>query len=531
VNGRTLINLQSEFNAGHDERLSAVGLGLLMKHQETLRRAMILVLLYLIPAFLILQPIITDPDIWWHLETGKWIADHRTLPTTDPFSTYGEGKSWIVYSWLFEVSMYGLVRELGVSGVVFYTLVGTWLIMFTLHLIIARRCRDFITVSSFLAISVGCLSKLFTPRPWLFTILFCAITLEVVLSLREEKIRPWFWCLPLIYMLWANIHIQFVYGLSLLGLAIIAPVIDRYLQPSIMMWGSLMWRRLVVLTVLCVASTLVTPYGGRLYLEVLLYAGQTGFWDIVQEMQAPSFRSVADWSMLVLFSLALVQLGRRKTYSSFEVLFLLAASVSFFRGQRDIWFLVLAALTVLVPIRIREGRERILSHKPLAPIFVIIVVSVVCILEYRGFSEVQILQNTAKMYPIDAANFIERHRYRGPLFNHFDWGGYLIWRLPFLKVSMDGRGNVHGDTRIKQSILTWNGSSNWRDNGDLEVAEVVIVQKDMALASLLQLDPDFRMVYKDDTAIVFESVSQSVGSYSPVLEFSVGQNVVTNARN
>jgi hypothetical protein len=512
------VKAPSGFDATREEKQPLVGLELLKHHEETIRRAVIVAVLYLIPALWILQPVISDQDIWWHLQTGKWIVEHGTLPTTDPFSTYGEGKPWIVYSWLFEVGMYGLVRVWGESGVMLYTLVVTWLIMLVLHRIIATRCHNFVVVSGLLATSVVCLSKMFTPRPWLLTILFCSITLEVVLSLREGKTSRWFWCLPLFYMLWANIHIQFIYGLGLLGLAIVAPLIDHYAQPltgtrPVMAWGFPSWKQLIGLTGMCVLATLVTPYHARLYSVVVMYAGQTGFWDFVQEMQAPPFRSLVDWSMLALFSLTLVQLGRRTAWSSFEVVLVLAASVSAFRGQRDVWFLVLASLTVLAPLKFRETKERwsIAPRGWLVPIAFTVVAGVICILGYRGFSEAKIHENTAKLYPIEAATFVEEQRYTGPLYNYFDWGGYLIWRLPHLKVSMDGRGNVHGDERIRQAIGTWAGRSRWVDDPDLNGAEVVIAQKDIALAALLHLDPRFHVAYQDETAVVFVRAPRNAG--------------------
>src|SRR5436190_21749859 len=72
------------------------------RHEETLRRIVPLTLLYLILVLPAMLPIL-DPDIWWHLRTGQWIVEHATVPTTDLFSSYGIGKPWIAYSWLFEV--------------------------------------------------------------------------------------------------------------------------------------------------------------------------------------------------------------------------------------------------------------------------------------------------------------------------------------------------------------------------------------------------------------------------------------------
>lgn len=497
------------------------------QQEETIRRVTILVILYLIPALWILQPVIIDPDIWWHLQTGKWIVDHGTLPATDPFSAYGEGKPWVAYSWLFEVGMYGLSRVCGESGIIVYTLVGVWSIMLVLHRIIGTRCSDFAVVCGLLAASVVALSGMFTPRPWLLTILFFAITLQVVLSLRDGKDSRAFWLLPIAYVVWANIHIQFIYGLGLLGLACVAPLVDHFAQPftgtrPVMARGSPQWKKLIGLTALCALATLVTPYHVRLYSIVIELAAQTGMWEYTQEMQAPAFRTIADWAMLGLFSLALVQLGWRRSWSSFEILLVLVAGASAFRGQRDVWFLVLAALAVFVSMPSREIRHRvsIVPRGRTASVMCCVAAGVICIIGYRGFSEAKIQENTEKIYPIEAASFVEKQGYTGPLYNHFDWGGYLIWRLPHLKVSLDGRANVHGDERIKQSIITWAGGPHWIDDLELNGAEVVIAKKDMALAALLRLDPRFRMVYQDDTAVVFIRVLRATRESTPPASIS-----------
>src|SRR5215475_7883389 len=104
--------------------------------EETVRRTLILTILYLLPAMFILHPVIFDPDVWWHVQAGKWIVEHGTLPITDPFSAFGEGKSWIAYSWLFEVGMYELVHVFGESAIIAYTLGGVWLIMLVMHHVI-----------------------------------------------------------------------------------------------------------------------------------------------------------------------------------------------------------------------------------------------------------------------------------------------------------------------------------------------------------------------------------------------------------
>src|SRR4051812_29381417 len=78
-------------------------------------------LLALFPACNALNPRL-DEDTWWHLAVGKWIVDHKAVPTEDPFSRIGQEQHipWVAYSWLHEVGLYGAFRLGGLSGVVVF---------------------------------------------------------------------------------------------------------------------------------------------------------------------------------------------------------------------------------------------------------------------------------------------------------------------------------------------------------------------------------------------------------------------------
>src|SRR5262249_49812139 len=150
----------------------------------------------------------------------------------------------------------------------------------------------------------------------------------------------------------ANIHIQFVYGLFLLALAVAAPILDGVLRrdPDADRWAwrrDAGWRKTVALAVACLLATLVNPYHVRLYGVVLEYATQPGPYRWIKELQAPEFREVCEWLMLALFGAAAFALGRRARLSSFDVLLLAAAALFAFRAKRDIWFMAVVAAAVL----------------------------------------------------------------------------------------------------------------------------------------------------------------------------------------
>jgi hypothetical protein len=83
-----------------------------------------------------------------------------------------------------------------------------------------------------------------------------------------------------------------------------------------------------------------------------------------------------------------------------------------------------------------------------------------------------------------------------------DWGGYLIWRWRHLPVAIDGRTNLHGHERLDRSQRTWLGLPGWRDDPDLNAANLVIGAPTQPLIALLRSDERFTLAYEDDQAVV-----------------------------
>lgn len=450
-----------------------------------------------IPVLAAVRPV-TDSDIWWHLRAGQWIVDNGQVTTTDPFSTYGADRPWVAYSWLFEVLVFGLYQWLGLAGVIVYRVVLSLAVVAGFQRLAARVEPRFLLSTLLSTIAALAVYPLLSERPWLFTILFTTLTLDVILDLRAGR-RSWtFWALPFVYVLWANLHIQFVYGFLLLGLAGVAPLLDR--RPA------LYWRRLAGLTAACVLATLVNPYGLRLYEVVIEYATQPGPFQVVEELMAPGFRIGWDWFVLALLLATVFALGRKKGLSSFEVLLVAASAVLWLRARRDLWLVVLSALVVLpalIPAEQKSEDSGIghRGHRALAAILALLIGLYVG--NARGLTEDRLREAEASVFPVRAAEVVKERGDEGPLYNHFNLGGYLIWKLPHLRVSMDGRTNLHGEERIQRSLDTWAGLKGWDEDPELAAARMVFAEKASSLASLLRRDPRFVLVHEDEQAAVF----------------------------
>ena len=478
--------------------LPAPAEGARLDRGQTLLRLLMVLALYAVPIVVALRPG-ADWDIWWHLRAGQWVVEHGAVPAHDPFSTQGQDKAWVAYSWLFEVFAYGLFSWLGLAGLQVTQLLLSLAVVAALHRLVARRQPRFVWATGLTGLAVLSLAMLFKQRPWLFTMLGTTLTLDVVLDLRTGRRNRLTWLLPGLYVLWANIHIQFVYGLGVLALACMAPVVDRLLgwhsdEESVNRLHFSARRRLGLLSGLCLLATLCNPYHVAIYRVVLEFATQPGPLGFIAEMKALEFRELCDWVMLALAGAAVFAIGRRRSLSSFELLLLMGAAFCSFRACRDLWFTVVVSAAILSTAGTQAASyaERF-ALTPLRCAFVAVAVLAFAglVAWQRDLSPRRLNQEVASVFPAEAATLVRQRGYQGPLFNDYNWGGYLIWSLPQLPVALDGRANLHGDERIRRIGDTWAGAPGWRNDPDLAAAGVVIADAHSPLATLLLSDERF----------------------------------------
>ena len=469
------------------------------------------VLVYSIPAFQALLPV-EDPDLWWHLRTGQWIVENHAVPFQDYFSAYGMGKTWIAYSWLFELIIYAIYSAVGLIGIVIFTLLMSLLITLVLHALVRRARLPFALEITLMAVALGSMKPVISPRSWLFTILFFALELLVLLKIRRSGRMNLLWILPPLFAAWANFHIQFIYGLAAVVFFLAEVVVSSFWNrnPGTCASANLHPARLCGVAAACVLAIFLTPYHYQLLRPLIEISAQTGVFSNVAELHPLFFRSPADWFVLLLTLVAVFLLGWGRTWQVFPMLLLILGVVLGFRARRDAWVVVFAAVAVVCEFRrdVSSGDGFSFTKPRILAIAATVIIFAYGFAAYRGVNNRSLEQGVERLFPAKAADFIIDHRLPGPLFNNFDWGGYLIWRLPGLPVSMDGRGNVHGDQRIQRSLATWSGYPGWDSDPELTNARLVVADAGRPLVSLLRSDPRFKLVYQDSRAVVFVGASE-----------------------
>jgi len=451
---------------------------------------------------------VRDPDIWWHLKVGDWIVQHHAVPYLGIFSRTAGARSWIAYSWGYEVLLSRAYAWFGLIGFALFGILLTVAVAFVLFWMLHRLSGRF-WVAWILSL-IGCFAYLFSlmPRPVFVTMILFTIVLTFLLEAQRTGKMQLLWWLPLLFVLWANIHIQFIYGLFVLGLFLGINLLERlanwfridlhFLQPP-----TLPLSGLAGVLFACFAATFIGPYTYHLYHVVAAYSNSHVPYSTIQELAAFDFKHFTQYVMLLLTAAAFFAVGWPRKLDLFKLLLLIVASVIAFRTARDAWFASICAATFIADLRALERAPKpVLKLPELAGLAAVLAILMLLIARNIGFSTRNLDRDISREYPVDAVNFVRQNSFPGPLYNDLDWGGFLIWYLPQYPVVVDGRNDLYGDELDQLTFNTSQGES-YTSDPYLNEAGLVLLPKEKPLAKLLAVDSQFRLIYQDRISMVF----------------------------
>ena len=179
------------------------------------------------------------------------------------------------------------------------------------------------------------------------------------------------------------------------------------------------------------------------------------------------------------------------------------ACVVAFRTMRDSWFLCVAAAACIADARVNEEPRKSEGGLALAGVFAGAAILLLLLAPGMGFTTRGLDRAISSMFPVDAVNFVRQNQLPGPLYNNFDWGGFLTWYLPEYPVVIDGRTDLYGEELDNQLLATQEGEASYKQNPYLNEAGFVLLRRRDGLVAVLELDPRFRKVYEDQLAAVF----------------------------
>jgi hypothetical protein len=188
-------------------------------------------------------------DLAYQLRAGAAILDNRAIPAVDTWTFTAAGAPWTDQQWGAQVLLSTIFQVGGWTGLVLFRgllMAVTFGCLFAIgrRAGLGSRLAALLTLVAF-AVSAVALAL----RPQLLAVAIFAIVLLLVADRRSHPRR--LWAVPILVLVWANVHGSFFFGPLVLGLAWLEDLHDRVDRPH---------RTLLVGLVAAVAAC-VTPFG------------------------------------------------------------------------------------------------------------------------------------------------------------------------------------------------------------------------------------------------------------------------------
>lgn len=367
-----------------------------------------------------------DPDFGWHLRLGQLILSNG-IPLTDPYSYTMPDYPYIDHEWLVNVLIYIIYSNLGILG-----LSAIFGLIATLSLVIAVPKKLFTWGIWPTLLGAAGFMVFVGHRPQVFSWLFLSIIIRLIYDSKLwQQYRLY---LPIIFIVWANMHGGFALGLALLVLHIVYRfIIEKR-------WWPLDW----IIVFSCLIATFINPYGPRMWFEIYQTMTDQTLSKLIVEW-SPMITTKQIWwnPSFWLFSggtLILTLLNWRQI-PKFQILISVLMLIAAYYSRRHLTLAVIATLPVLalaIHLTYQRWVQTRLPNRGKIGIVMItsLIVLVVSISQIRPL----IYQEMEDFfYPKLAVKYLEATPINGRILTHYSWGGYLIWKLPEQKVFVDGR--------------------------------------------------------------------------------------------
>jgi hypothetical protein len=462
-----------------------------------------------------------DTDTWWHLRSGAWMVEHGQILTHDAFSLTRQGQPWVNHSWLAQLLLYGLWSGLGYAGLN----LGTALLVTAAFYLVYRQMEGSAYQKAFTLVLAAAASHVYwSARPQLLSFFLAAVFAYVLHQFRWRG-RDRLWLLPLLMLLWVNLHGGFAIGFLLLLITLAGQVLSRVLgQTGAGVVGSAGLLKLAGIILACAVVVAVNPYGTTLYVYPLRTVSIGALQDFIQEWQSPNFhlREMQLFIWLWLAVLAALGLSRRRAdltdlalLSGFTYLALLAARnipiVALLaapvitrhaaEGMRDLWASRPRLAALLDPLP--SGRTWPALNWALLGLVLLAVLVKAADASLVSTNE----RYQQSRVPLQAAEYLETARPAGPMFNAYNWGGYLIWELyPQYPVFVDGRTDLYDDALLREYLRAALGQPGHVEVLDRHGINLVLIEARSFLDEHLRVNPGWRLVYADEVAVVYQRV-------------------------
>jgi hypothetical protein len=440
--------------------------------------------------------LLNDPDSYWHVMVGQWIVEHRAFPRTDPFSFTFAGAPWIAKEWLSQLLYAGAQAIAGWTGMVVLAAAAVALAFALFARSLARNLAPIPTLA-FVAAAFLLTAPHIVARPHVLALPVLVGWIAGLVRAADENRAPSLWLLPLM-VLWANLHAGFTFGILMVGALGLDAIVSAGKTRRVGVAAE--W---IGFGILALIAGCITPYGPESLFSTVRVLGLGPALSLIGEWRPADFSHVGGFEIVLIVGAGLA-LWRGFRPPVIRVVILLGLLHMALSAERNADLLALVAPLVIAGPLARQfpslaARSTSASAPPAflpsALLAVLSIAGTVFLAATGAYAP------DRRITPDAAVSAIEKAA-PGPVFNAYDFGGYLV--RAGIPTFIDGRTELYGgDFLLRQHravTLTDIGELE-RLLGDYRIG-ATLLQPGAPAVQYLDRSPDWRRLYADDIAVV-----------------------------
>ncbi len=366
-----------------------------------------------------------DPDFGIHIRLGEYILDYG-VPHHDPFSYTMPSFEYIYHEWIPALLFFKLYPFIGIAGL---SILFSAMAAAAIAISIPSQYRK--GGSALILLGAAVIFDFLGVRVQVFSWLLYAILIQILFDGDRWKINRWL--IPLIILIWVNIHGGFSLGIASLILFIAVKFFRTKLIDKL---------DLIVIGASLVA-TFINPYYQKIWLEVWRTGADSSLrWSIQEWLPIFLNYNLPFYTLLVITTCFLIRY--RRSFLPEQLVLFGFLTLLTFSSQRIAPFLVILSLPLLSKAIWLFYKQITSDHFGL-PRFkiaykgLLILATGLFILNFIFDSPLLGTLNETTFYPSQAIKYLKDHPSQSQMFSPYDWGGYLLWKYPEKKVFVDGR--------------------------------------------------------------------------------------------
>jgi hypothetical protein len=463
---------------------------------------LLLLVMLLVPAWRTAM-VASDGDACMHWRVGEWMLQNRQIVRTDTFSHTKFGEPVISKEWLAEIIFALAGRAAGLYGLAVVAALVIATSFALLHRQLVRAGNDLLAATGITVLAVWAANTHWLARPHVFSFLLMWLWNDAlrsagvppVLSATDERHgrdgRAALLLLPVLTVLWVNLHGAFLAGFFVLGAYWLGAVIERD-------WTRV--RRLTVIGALCAVASLANPSGYKLHLHNLAFLQSKFLTGWLAEYSSTNFHSPGSFGFLAWLALIFLTLALRrpKVSAGDGVLLVMWMYFALYAG-RNIPLLVILTAPILAPAWTGLWRDRLQQINEACRGWPVVAVAAVAFVVFAPHQT----EMPAERWPVRAVEFVRQSNLTGHMFNQYVWGGYLMWYLPEHRTFVDGRTDFFGEGVIREFSDTTALRPGWEKPLEKYDVRWTLMPSDHRLNLALAARGGWSCVYSDEVAMVW----------------------------